>query len=340
MIGDGTGYSARWRFFRVNRKTWADASEVDGLVSAHVISSNDERMQSGSMTVALPAGSIFESGYYRLVMVADGQRVDVATLYCHSDSGTANRGRVEYDVTGLSVLEPANTKKLFNGEFAPSGCDGAAFAAQLLESCIFAPVEVEGSFTVESHVVFDNGSTVLHAALLVLEAGNFIMQIRGDGTVVIKEKPNAPALTLDKAGARLLEPEVTIRDSGDVPNRYIAIEGAAVAVAQNNDPRSPTSLASIGHIVDVLDQSPVRVDGESLQAYAERKLAELSVIKRQRVYVRDYVPNVYTNDVARCSLPNSGLNGDMRITSSDLTCGAGIRVQETAEVEVRTWPIA
>lgn len=338
MIGDGTGYTATWRFFRVNRDTWADSDEVNGLESAQIISSNKDLMQTGNLTVAMPAGVDFEDGYYRLSMAADGQRVDVATLLCHSDDGETNRGKVKRNVSGLSVLEPANAKRLFSGEFAPSGCDGAAFAAGLLRDCIYAPVEVDGSFTVDSHVVFDNGSTVLKAVLMVLDAGDFVMQVRGNGTVSIKPKPQTPALTLDRAAMRLLAPETTHRDETDIPNRYIAIEGASVAVVLNNEPDSATSLASTGYLRDEYDSSPVRVDGETLQKYAERKLSELSVIKKQRVYTRDYVPDVYPNDLVRCSLPLADLAGDMRIVSQEITCGAGISIRETVETEVKTWP--
>lgn len=339
MIGDGTGYTAHWRFFKVNRDTWADSEEVDGLESAQIIASNKDLMQTGNLTISTPAGVDFEDGYYRLSMAADGQRVDVATLLCHSDDGETNRGKTKRNVSGLSVLEPANKKRLYSGEFAPAGCDGAAFAADLLRSCIYAPVEVEGAFTVDSHVVFDNGSTVLQAVLMVLGAGNFVMQIHGDGTVTIKPKPSNPALILDRSAIRLLAPGVTHRDETDIPNRYIAIEGASVAVVLNNEPDSVTSLAATGYLRDEYDQSPVRVDGETLQRYAERKLSELSVIKKQRVYTRDYVPDVYPNDIVRCSLPLADLDGDMSIVSQEISCGAGISIRETVETEVQTWHI-
>ena len=77
MIGDGTGYTAHWRFFRVNRETWADAEEYNGLESAQIIYTNKDLMQTGNLTVTTPAGVDFEDGYYRLSMAADGQRVDV-----------------------------------------------------------------------------------------------------------------------------------------------------------------------------------------------------------------------------------------------------------------------
>ena len=337
MIGDGTGYSAHWRLFKVNRDTWADESQLDGLTAAHVIYSDSDLMQSGNLTVT--SIEDFEDGYYRLSMAADGQRVDVATLLCHSDDGTMNRGKADRNVTGVSVLEPANTRKLYSGEFCPANSDGAEFAAGMLRNCVHAPVEVEGSFTVENHIVFDNGSTVLQAVLMILNAGNFIIQITGYGTILIKPKPTTPALILDRAGARLLAPETSYKDEREIPNRYIAIEGASVAVAQNNDPESVTSLAYTGYLRDEYDQSPVRIDGETLQRYAERKLEELSVIKKQRTYTRDYFPDVYPGDIVRCSLPRAGLDGDMRITTSDIACGAGIKITETATTEVKTWPI-
>ena len=81
------------------------------------------------------------------------------------------------------------------------------------------------------------------------------------------------------------------------------------------------------------------MDGETLQKYAERKLSELSVIKKQRLYTRDYVPDVYPHDVVRCSLPLADLDGDLRVVSQEITCGAGVAVRETVETEVQTWTI-
>lgn len=49
-------------------------------------------------------------------------------------------------------------------------------------------------------------------------------------------------------------------------------------------------------------------------------------------YTREYQPNVHPLDIVRGALPERGLDGLYRITTQKLTCGRGVKVEETAEV--------
>ena len=49
-------------------------------------------------------------------------------------------------------------------------------------------------------------------------------------------------------------------------------------------------------------------------------------------YRREYVPGIVPFSVVRGALPESGLDGDYRVTTQRLTCGKGITVEESAEV--------
>ena len=339
------GYSASWRVFRVNRDTWADAELVTGVTSITVERSGDEdspTLESGSLSVDISPGDTFDTGYYRVVMNATQngvtERVDVCTLMCESTDGDIDRGVDMTNVLCRSVLYPASVTGLESGSYAPAGIDGVAYVADMLRSAINAPVETEGSFRLDEHYVFDSGSQVLSAAWKVLDAGNYVMQVMGDGTVRIVPKPQEPDLVLDRANARLLHPGIHHQtDYSDVPNRYTAVSNGLEAVAVNSDPSSPTSTVTRGWVHDVRDESPTRVNGETLPAYAERKLEEASVVYDSRTYSREYWPGVHPYSLVRGSIASVGLDGDLRVVRQSLTCERGITVEEESRREVYAW---
>ena len=335
------GYSARWRVRRVDPRTWADAEELGGVTAVGVERDwTSPTLERGRMTV--DGAGDFAPGYYRVALWAtqDGatERMDVATLLCEATRTTSDRGGELREVVGHSVLRPAETERLAGGSYAPSGADGAAYAAGMLRAVLAAPVTVEGRFVLGQNVVWDAGTPVLDAVRAVLDAGGFCLRLSGDGSVAVRRRPTTPALALDDAGARLMHPGVTHDlDLSGVPNRYFAAQGALLEVAVNDDPDSPTSTAARGYNVDAYDGRPVRVDGETLYGYCVRCLREESTVGVAHGYSREWWPDVTVGDVVHGSLASVGMVGDLRITRQSLACGHGISVTEQAEEEVSLW---
>lgn len=330
-------YTSTWRVFKVNTRTWADGEMISRVDSASISRTADGRLlESGSLTLT----GTFESGYYRIAMTAEQggeiERVDVATLYFEVENEEVDFGRTVSDVDGSSVLYPADTTSIITGEYAPAGVDGAQYAAQLLRSAIAAPVEVEGSFTLNDHIVFELGESVIDAVWAVLDAGGFVIQINGRGVVQIMPKPTEPTLTIDHSSMRMLSNGIkSSAKTGDIPNRYIAIDEDIVATAVNDDPTSVVSTASRGFYVDVVDTSPTPVNGKTYEEYAHDRLKELSILYDERTYVREYAPDVYIYSLVRASI--NGLQGDMRVLSQSIECGNGITVNEKSAREIQLW---
>lgn len=345
MADFALAYEAEWHLYRVNPDTWADGDEIGMLVSASVTYDSEgdaPELVSADLSIHGSPTEGWEPGTYRLAMraIQDGgaERVDVATLLCESDGGEVDRGRDAKSVTGRSVLHPAATTHVRAGEYAAAGQDGAQKAADMLSECMQAPISVEGSFKLADHYDFAPGTPVLEAVWQLLRAGGFCMQVDGRGEVHIMPLPDKPALVLDRAAARLLMPQVSHSlDFSEVPNRYTAKDYDFQAVAINDDASSPTSHSSRGYWVDSYDESPARLDDETLQEYAERMLEELSTVNDERTYTRRYVPGVLPFSVVRGSMPSVGLDGDMRVVSQSLECGHGITVTEKAAKEVHAW---
>lgn len=343
MIDWTRGYRVTaWRLFRVNPDTWADSGEVGGMVSATVSRTEEDEQDRGTVSLTSDARGRFEQGWHRIAMTASQsgsiERVDVATLWLDSTGGELNRGASLVTVNGSSVLHPCASETLETGSYAPRGVDGAEYAADLIRSTTPAPVVVEGSFTIDEHVVFDSGATALSAARLVLDAGNFIMQVDGRGVVHIHPRPSDPVLVLDASKARLMQPSVTYTlDYSEVPNRYIAEDESASARSVNDDPNSPTSTVSRGWVKDIRDTSPIRVNGETLTAYTARRLMEESTVHDTRSYTREWWPDVHPGSIVRGTVATVGEDGLFRVESQQIDCNKGITVQESSYREVVLW---
>lgn len=330
-------YSAEWRIFRVNRDTWADAEQVMNVDAVNVTRTADgDLLESGG----IDATGDLVPDYYRIVMTAiqggEVERVDVATLLFDVNGGNVNHAVHTQDMNGYSVLYPASRTAVIAGEYAPAGIDGAQYAGDLLASAINAPVVVEGTFTLNDHIVHEIGSFVLDAVWAVLDAGGFVIQIDGRGVVHIRPKPKDPTLILDSKNTRLLQNGIDYdADLSEIPNRYVVIVDNNKTIAINDDPNSEVSTVNRGYLVDEVDESPTPVNGETLGAYAARRLEEMSVLETQHTYKREYAPDVYLYDIVRGSI--GGLEGDMRVKSQTVNCGKGITIQEKAVREEALW---
>ena len=343
MLDWQRSYSSAWRVYRVNPQTWADAERVDGIDSITVTrdaTGDAPLMESGTVTATNAA---IPRGYYRVAMVATQngatERVDVATLELVRGKGKVDHGVPTDSVTARSVLYPASTLELSPSQYAPAGSDGAEYAARLLRLNCVAPVEVVGDgFPLADNVVPSEGESALSVAWRVCDAGGHVIRITGGGTIRVMPRPTEPAITLDGASASLLLPSVDYGDAYDgVPNRFTVREGANRVTVTNEDEGSPTSYQQVGYWIDASEKNPTRIGGETLDAYARRRLAELSVVRMERTYKRKWWPDVYPLDVVRASLASVRLDGDMRVERQSLACGAGITVTERAALEVRTW---
>ena len=77
------------------------------------------------------------------------------------------------------------------------------------------------------------------------------------------------------------------------------------------------------------------MDGESLEMYAIRKLAEASTVVRKYSYTREWWPDVVPYSLVSAYLPSDGVQGDLRVISQSIECGLGAKVSEVAGMEVR-----
>ena len=332
----GGGYSCSLRLMEVDRDTWADADAVEGFASASVERDrSNDLMESASVSVHAES-PIKGERWLRIEMLADSgtavERHAIGTFLFSPGNSKASAGAYEVELSGRSVLAPAEDVVLLAGTYAPRGADGAAYAARLLRECTPAPVTVDGEFTLADHVVFARGTTHLEAAWMLLRTANWCIQVDGEGRVYVRKVPTDPDMVLDRANARLLGTEVDLEGAmEDVPNRYIAVDDEQVAI-EVDESDAQTSYTSRGRYVDYYDDSPQRIDGESLRAYAKRRLAEETEVVGKRSYGREWWPGVMPYSLVKGSIASVGLDCDLRVLSQSLTIGNGVSVTEVSEV--------
>ena len=333
----GSSVTCSWRVMEVDPATWADSMEVSGARSGSVTRDATGRLlESGTVEVESDAPAAAERWARIEVLAVQGalmERHALATLLLVPSPSKVRRGGRVASYEGRSVLRPCEDRKMLAGSYAPKGADGAAWAARLLAGSTPAPVSADGSFELSDNIVFARKTSYLEAAWTVVEAAGWCIQVDGWGRVAVRKKPVQPALLLDRAGARLLGPEVESDDGlADVPNRFTAWDGSEQGQAVDERAGVPTSYKERGRYVDEVDDSPKRVGGESGQAYAERRLAELTEVAGTRSYERAWWPGVTVFDMVRGGLADADLVGDMRVRSQSLQLGAGISVTEEVEV--------
>ena len=338
-------YTSRFVVKRLDNRSWLPIGTIGNVASLSLDMDGTDSvplLETGDIEVDLSPGEELESGWYQIVMLADQRNSgydteELATLWIEATKGSETSDRNTVSATGRSALYPASTNPMPFGEYVPKGVEGASYCAELLGKCCPAPVEVEGSFTVDDYYVFKEGTKILEAVWTVLKAGGFCIQLEGNGTIWIRPLPTDPAMHLGRGrNAQLLSAgyEYT-KDMTKIPNVYIARDGEQTATAVNDDPTSRISTVGRGFKVVTVDTSPIRVNGETLQSYADRRLEEeRSSIEYIRTYTREYDPNVKPFSIVRW-YESGEYPQDMRVKTSTLTIGYGVQVKETAVSYVR-----
>ena len=330
-------YSASWHVRKVDGLTWDASEELRGIIDVTVSrDAGSALLESVTLTMDMGVAETIPSGWWRVtadaVQGGTSESVNIATFAMVDASGTWERGLRTVSATGLSVLYPASVRHLGKGSYAPMGADGAAWAVDMLSQCIAAPVSAAGSFVLSRHVVFDAESTYLDAVRLLLDAAGWRLRVNGRGEVLVC--PPATEAGLEVTPANVMDGIGYDDGTADIPNTYTAIEDGRTVQAVNDDPNSQTSTVSRGIIVDVIDASPVRIDNESLEAYAQRKLDEARTgTLRSYSYERDFAADTVPGDLVHANVPQAGLDSVLRVKSQTIKCAAGMIVEETADLE-------
>lgn len=198
------GYSARFEVVKKNND-WTDGGKLSRIRSISIdrdCTDDTPLLESCGIEADVDSLSDAYQGWVRIDMVAtQGGETVREPLGCFKLAATgasAEKSFYELSYEGVSVLSPADVA-IGAGSYAPKGADGVTWASKRLSAVCSAPVESEGSFTLGDNIVFGDDDTVLSAVWQVLDTGNCIIALDGDGTVRIKPAPLAPTASFTAA---------------------------------------------------------------------------------------------------------------------------------------------
>ena len=341
------GYTSSWIAVRVNPENWYDTGQVIDIDAFSLSKSIEDQVpliETGSITfISDEIEGGFIPGWYRVEMLAnftDGTfaREPIATLLFEKSSEDYDYSRTIVTADGYSVLKPVAESLRSACEWLAKGANGAEWVASEIRKCSPAPVVTHGSFTVDDYYVFNGGEKRLKGVWNVLDSAKWIIWIEGDGTIHIGPRPETSSLTLDNYNTSDILFCGISRDQAleDTYNKYIAVKGNKTVIVENHAPGSETSIEARGRSIDYYDDDVILIDGESLENYAARKLEELSVVRVQYSYTREYVPNLYPMFMVTGRIDGM-MADDLRIIRQTIDTKHGLSVSEEVVTEEVTW---
>ena len=325
------GYSARYDLRRVDPRTMADAEELR-FTGGSIDRTDDDLMESADLDMTeTPAGT---ECWVRIYLEARQDGVPTrSALFTGLTSAPVRNitgNRESWRVECYSVLKPAEDMLLEPGWYAPSGVEGAQLASELL-GCGPAPVEREtGSPALREYLVAESGETRLSMARKIIEAIGWRLRIGGSGTIRIEPRPTDPIRAFGQENDVV---ELSVSDEQDwfgCPNCLRVVSGNVYAVARDDDPASALSTVNRGREVWAYESRVELSDGESLAAYARRRLCELQKPARIISYTRRFDPDVRVGDLVEVRYPEEGIDGVFRVTTQSVKLGHNGATKEEA----------
>jgi len=325
------GYTASFYLAEVNPQTWRPSGRIE-VISGQVTRSRDTLMQSADI-----ACRNYPQALERWVRVyMDVRQETGASAHVPLFTGLATSPKKDYDgnlrtnsVTCYSVLKPAADILLPRGWYALAGRDGGRLVADLL-GVGPAPVEVEqGAPALSTTVVAEDGETNLSMAQKILTAMGWRLRIDGDGSILGCPPASEPSAVFGTS-FDAIEPALSItEDLFACPNVFRAVIGDQSAISSDNSPDSLLSVGNRGRQVWAEEISPVLAGGESLQSYADRRMAELQTVASVAQYNRRYHPDVMPGDLVTLEYPSVELVGTYAVIDQSITLGYSATTSET-----------
>lgn len=323
------GYSASYYAKRVDPMTWHDLELIE------IKGGSIKREPSGlreSADIECRNYHVDVEQWIRVYMdVRQGgsdEHVALFTGLASSPCDDINGVVINNTLECYSVLKPADDVLLKRGWYAAAGRSGGDVIRELL-SVLPAPVVIEdGSPTLLSHVIAEDGETNLTMLDKILQAIDWRVRISGDGTVNIVPQADEENAAFNPLDNDVIEPQIKVTaDWYSCPNVLMAVADDLTAVARD-DSDSPLSVTGRGREVWMLESGVDLADHESIADYAKRRLKEAQTISLSASYDRRYIPELFPTDLVRMHYPKQYLDGVFRIESQSISLGHNARTSE------------
>ena len=324
------GFSAAYYMTIVDTDTWRDKKRIE-ITGGSINRTTTDLRESADIECRN-----FEDGYENWIriyldarQVGESAHLPLFTGLASSPGKTIDGMRIENRIQCYSVLKPASDILLPRGWYAARDFISGNVIAKLLKVCK-APIEVKYETPrLSSYIIAEEGESNLTMVNKILEVIGGRLRIRGDGTIEICPEAEEPSAVFGSLKADCIEPKIEVeQDLFDCPNVFRAVSGTTTVEIRDEDPDSPLSTTSRRREVWKEESNITLYEGETLQAFAKRRLKELQRVSMSASYDRRYHPDVLPGDIVRINYPAQKLVGDFCVQSQKLTLGHGVKTSE------------
>lgn len=328
------GFSSRYYVTFVDPVTWQDL-ETFNITGGSINVSEDNLRQ----TADLDCVRYEEQGERWVRVWLDARQNDdsyhgaLFTGLASSPSKSISGNYISNTLQCYSVLKPLDDVLLPRGWFASPG--NTENLIRTLLAVTPAPVVIDDTEplpALSSTIIAEDGETYLSMLEVVLNAVNWRLQITGEGAVYISPIASAYSASFDAIDNDCLETEITVtNDWYSCPNVFRVIVGEMSAVARDESEDSMLSIPNRGREIWAEESNGNIYAGESLSAYASRRLSEEQMHDYEISYTRRYHPDVNVSDLVRIHYPGQEIDGIFYVASQTINLGYGASVSEVAD---------
>lgn len=258
----------------------------------------------------------------------------IGTFVMSLGEPTYDMGKAYGSVELLSTLRIADCRKFGRPYTIKAGCNCVSKAVELIGALGLSVSAAVGTKLLRSDMVMDAGDSYLDAANALLDAAGF-RHCEPDpyGGVVmrpVRTGEREAAWAFSEGSSSMLSPEVVLVEAAlDAPNAvYVTYSGdpPCWAVAMNEDPLSPSSVANVGYEIGEHEQAADPGEGTAQQALADvmgqarDMLMERCSGTAQLRFSHPYVP-IAPGDVVAVDYPSSGISFAGEVSSMALSWG-------------------
>lgn len=342
-----------FEYYVVDPSTWLDISQITTVKSCSI--TRDSSLDTLG-NAALECDEDLNDRYIRAYLIAtqhgETEKIPLGTHIYQSPSTVFDGKRETYSFDGYTPLIELKEKPMQVGFAIQKNANILESAYTILtDNSLRAPV-VEGSDpkTLTGAFLSEIDDTRLTFVSDLLASAGYSLGLDELSKVIfVPDRDLAamkPVWEYTDDNSSILYPNFTLsRDIFGIPNRIEVIYSPSnatplMATDQNNDRASIVSYPSRGRLIVHRETDPDVVEGitqAQLNAYAHKKLMELSSVDYQVSYKHGYCP-VRLGDCVRLRYKRAGFtNENARVIRQTITCKEGCVVEETAVLTNHLW---
>ncbi len=337
-----------YEFYQVDPGTWADARRLDSMDEAAV---NWDSSQDIRGNATMKGAEDLGEAYVRVYLVRDGRKSPMGCWLGQTPAASHDGRSRTVDMDAYSPLLELMDDLTPVGYYFPAGANIVKSVVDAAREHCHAPVigavDTGAKLFSEPYVAeLDESWLEFLSGALAKADLEFGLDEMGDVVMVpVREiESMQPVYTFTDGNASLLMPDVEdSRDLYGIPNVVEVVcsteAGCVVGRAENDSPSSPVSTVCRGRDVTVRDTSPDLEDPtqEEADAYARRRLVELSSVEHEVTYEHDYVEGVRVGDCVLLGFERAEIDARAIVTRQEIACETGCLVRETAKYTEVVW---